>query len=292
MSPFKYVIILFLTIGLLLSCNSDNDTPEPIDGTPKEMEEPVSYEAIMNVSYGSGVKQVYDIYLPENRTTETKVMILVHGGGWSGGDKDEMNDFKNFLRESFPELAIVNVNYRLANENAPPVPMQTNDITTVINDLKTKQDEYQIGNDLGFFGVSAGAHLSLLWSYAFDLESNVKMVCSFVGPTNLADDAYVNSENEVLQNLILKFGQDIETLNNASPLFKVTASSPPTLLFYGGMDPLVPTSQGVDLDARLTELNVVHEFTLYPNEGHGWGGDNLFDTSEKLKTFTKTHLIK
>lgn len=59
-----------------------------------------------------------------------------------------MNDLKNFLRESFPELAIVSINYRLANENATPVPMQTNDITTVINDLKTKQNKTNIKSEM------------------------------------------------------------------------------------------------------------------------------------------------
>ncbi|MFK7811349.1 MAG: alpha/beta hydrolase, partial [Maribacter sp.] len=195
------------------------------------------------------------------------------------------------LRGELPEMAVVNMNYRLADENNAPFPMQTDDITKVVNDLKAKQSEYQIGEDIGFFGISAGGHLSLLWSYTFDTANQVKMVCSFTGPTDLSAPAYLNSENEVLRDLVLQFGADIEVLKNVSPLFKVQATSPPTQLFYGGADPLIPTSQGVELAARLTELNVVHEFTLYPNEGHGWVGANLFDTSTKLKAFVETHLF-
>lgn len=284
MKTLSYLVVLFLTIGLQYSCDDKSDSP-------KVQEEPIAYEALLDVSYGSDAHQVYDIYLPENRTSATKIMIVVHGGGWNAGDKSDINNFKDFIREKHPDLAVVNMNYRLADENNPPYPMQTDDITAVVNDLKAKQTEYQIGTDLGFFGISAGGHLSLLWSYVFDVENKVKMVCSFTGPTDLTAPEYLNSENLVLRDLILQFGEEIEVLENVSPLFKVTSTSPPTLLFYGGADPLIPTSQGVELDAKLTELNVVHEFTLYPNEGHGWVGDNLLDTSLKLEAFINNYLL-
>ncbi len=139
-------------------------------------------------------------------------------------------------------------------------------------------------------GVSAGGHLALLWSYAHDTDNQVAMVCSMVGPTNLLDDAYQNSTEPVLQELIGLFGYDEELLEEASPLYQVKSTSPPTILFYGGQDPLIPVSQGIALEGKLTELNVIHEFTLYENEGHGWVGLNLFDTSIKLKEFINKNL--
>ena len=139
-------------------------------------------------------------------------------------------------------------------------------------------------------GVSAGGHLGLLWSYAHDTDNQVAMVCSIVGPTNLLDNAYQNSSQPVIQELIGLFGEAEELLEEASPLFQLKSTSPPTLLFYGGQDPLVPVSQGISLDQKLTELGVDHEFTLYENEGHGWVGLNLFDTSIKLKGFIDKNL--
>jgi len=43
--------------------------------------------------------------------------------------------------------------------------------------------------------------------------------------------------------------------------------------------------------SQLETLGVPHEFTLYPNEAHGWVGANLFDTWTKLKLFSETYLI-
>lgn len=276
------IIVLFCLVLFYFGCATDQMQSEIYD--PKE------FKALTNVTYGNDPKQTYDIYLPKNRGLATKTMILIHGGGWNEGDKSDMTGFKDFINEQLPDLAIVNINYRLATADNSPYPMQINDISSVINDLKSKQNEYQIGSELGFMGVSAGGHLSLLWSYAFDTRSQVKMVCSIVGPTNLADESYLNSENVELQNLIFQFGTDIELLKEVSPLYSVKSSSPPTILFYGGQDPLIPNSQGIDLDSKLTELNVTHEFTLYPNGGHGWIGPDFLDTSIKLRAFIETHL--
>ena len=189
-----------------------------------------------------------------------------------------------------PDIAVVNMNYRLADNANNPYPMQVNDITTLIELLEEKQNEYQISNSIGIIGVSAGGHLGLLWSYSFDTNKQVKMVCSIVGPTNLNDLSYQNNPDPVIQELIGLFGEDVNFLEEVSPLSQVKTTSPPTILFYGGQDPLVPTSQGIDLDAKLTELNVIHEFTLYQSEGHGWLGLNLFDTSVKLKEFIGLYL--
>jgi acetyl esterase/lipase len=203
-----------------------------------------------------------------------------------------MNAFKDFIRIEHPDVAIVNLNYRLANDENKPYPMQIDDITGVINYLKDNKVHYTISDDFGFIGVSAGAHLSLLWSYAFDTHNNAKMVCSIVGPTNFTDPAYLNSTDTQIRELLDLYGENatIAFLEEVSPYHQVTASAPPTILFYGGQDPLVPTTQGIDMSDRLETLGVTHEFTLYPNEGHVWVGSNLLDTGNKLKAFIENYL--
>ena len=279
------VFFLNLIIAIsVLSCSNDNS--EVIT------EQSLEYFEELNVSYGTDSDQKFDIYLPANRTLNTKVMILVHGGGWSSGDKNDMNGFVDLIFQNFENIAVVNINYRLADENNSPYPMQTDDITTIINHLKDNQNDYVIDDKFGFIGTSAGAHLSMLWSYALDANNNINMVCSIVGPTNFTDPAYLNNTNPDLQELIDLYGMDatIEFLEEVSPFHRVTASAPPTILFYGGQDPLVPTTQGTAMRDKLIELGVTHEFTLYENEGHGWRGINALDTWIKLMAFTETYL--
>ena len=105
--PKKIVILLLLIITI--SCG-DND--EPIVFTETNT---LEFFQELDISYGNDSDQVFDLYLPANRTANTKVMILIHGGGWTSGDKVEMNDFKNFILQNIPDIAVVNMNYRLAD---------------------------------------------------------------------------------------------------------------------------------------------------------------------------------
>ena len=285
MKILKKISFLFLFLALYLGCSKDSSEEETTAAVPEAVE---AYQAL-NVSYGSDENQVFDIYLPENRTTSTKILILIHGGSWISGDKSDMSSIKTFISALHPNIGIVNMNYTLAGINNPPVPMQTEDISTVVDYLSMNKSSLIVSDDIGFIGLSAGAHLSLLWSYAYDANNQVDMVCSIVGPANFTDPAYY--DNVLYQPVFQLFGNpSIEFLESASPYHRATTSSPPTLLFYGGMDPLVPTSQGVDMDAQLTTLGVPHEFHFYPEEGHGWEGENLLDTTSKISTYINTYI--
>ena len=284
MKTLKNLCYLAFIGVLFLSCSNEDSE---ISSEPEIIE---AYEAL-DVSYGSDSNQVFDIYLPEGRTENTKVLFLVHGGSWVGGDKEDMNDVRDYVLQNHPSLGIVNMNYTLAGANSPPVPMQTNDISAVVNYITSNKTSLIISDDIGFIGVSAGAHLSLLWSYANDTNNQVDMVCSIVGPANFTDPAYYNSANPVFQSMYILFGNpSIPFLESASPYHTATATSPPTLLFYGGQDPLVPNSQGIDLDSQLTNLGVPHEFTFYEEEGHGWYGQNLTDTFNKISNYINQYL--
>ncbi len=288
MKMLRPQIFNFLFVVLLVACSNESVNNE--DAIIDQFDASKAYEA-KDFSYGDHPRQILDIYLPPNRTNATKVVILIHGGSWTSGDKSSMEPIELLIRNDIPDLAIVNINYRLADNETPPFPMQLNDITAVIEYLKANKEQYSISEDIGFIGTSAGGHLAMLWSYAYDDNNKVDMVCSIVGPTNFTDPAYLNSTDSEIQELLGAFGNvTINFLEEVSPFHQVKASSPPTILFYGGQDPLIPTSQGVDLKNKLESLDVPYEFTLYENAGHGWTGLELLDTWSKLKLFSETYL--
>jgi len=287
MKALKSTFLILIVSITVFSCSN-----EPITKDITTDLDPSKYYQELNISYGEDINQKFDLYLPANRSLTTKIIILVHGGGWSSGDKSDMDPIKDLLRSDFPNVAVANINYKLADENNKPYPMQIEDITSIINYLKENKAKYTISEDIGFIGTSAGAHLSLLWSYAFDTNNKVNMVCSIVGPTNFTDPAYLNNTSPDLQALLNLYGENATTsfLEEVSPYHQATAASPPTILFYGGQDPLIPTTQGTDMRDKLQSLGVTHEFTLYPEAGHGWVGLELLDTWTKLKVFINNHL--
>lgn len=245
-------------------------------------------EDLVNVSYGSHPQQKFDLYLPANRSsTTTKTLILVHGGGWTAGDKADMVYVTNIIKQYLPDYAIANMNYRLASTGNPAFPMQVDDIRSVITKLKTTSD-YNISDDFGFIGVSAGGHLSMLYGYGFNASNDIKMVASIVGPTDFTDPNYTNDPLlfPMFENVSgVPYAGNVAYYQQLSPLYRATTASPPTILFYGNADPLVPTSQGVNMHNKLNQLGVYNEFTLYQG-GHGnWALNDQLDAYGKLVAF-------
>jgi acetyl esterase/lipase len=95
-------------------------------------------ETILNVSYGADAQQKMDVYLPEGRTTtNTKALILLHGGAWASGDKSEMTSAVTALKATLPDYAFFNLNYRLAYSGGNLWPTQMDDINAAVNFIIT-----------------------------------------------------------------------------------------------------------------------------------------------------------
>lgn len=271
----------FISLLLLLnsSCSTDNSAS---NSSIKR--------TLINEGYGSHPQQVFDLYLPANRSDRTtKTLILIHGGGWTSGDKADMKYITNIIKQNLPDYAIANMNYRLASKGNPAFPMQIDDIKALINKLKNTRN-YAISDDFGLIGMSAGGQLSLLYSYGYNSDKNIKMVCSIVGPTDFTDTNYLKipAMVEAIETATgVSYMDNHEYNQELSPLSRASIASPPTILFYGNQDPIIPTTQGINMHEQLDRLGVYNEFHLY-NGGHGnWVLDDQLDANGKLATFIK-----
>lgn len=277
----KNVILLFL-IGFLWSCSSSDDNSQYDNNVALEL---------ANVAYGTDERQVMDVYLPAGRDEDTKVIILIHGGAWVGGSKEDFAYAVPLIRSQFPDHAIVNINYRLATPESPAYPKQIDDIKDVIQHLEN--NGYNISDDYAFIGASAGAHLAMLYSYAFDTDNDVKAVCNIVGPADFTDPAYTSNPlyNYAAINLTGSNNPSQSLIEEVSPITHITSQSPPTIMFYGGQDPLIPSSQGPLLRDALTEAGVYNEYNFYPDGGHGdWNQIIMAEVYNKMTTFLQEQL--
>ena len=258
-------------------------------------QKPLPAETLLNISYGKDSAQKMDIYLPADRTdSNTKVLVLIHGGGWASGDKSEFATAIPILKEKLPHYAIVNLNYRLANQTANHFPTQENDIKQAMQYILDKTATYHISSDLVLLGTSAGAHLALLQAYKHTDQLKPKAVISFFGPTDMAD-MYNRQYNSYYQfALQLLVGGTPATkphvFRQASPIYFVNRQSAPTLLLHGGKDGLVPPSQSKNLKEKLDKAGVPAELVIYPNEGHGWYGANQANSFDRIVAFLKKHV--
>ncbi len=245
---------------------------------------------------GNDGQQVYDMYLPANRSSaKTKVIILVHGGGWVEGDKADVNEFISLIQQNNPNHAIVNMNYRLAViPSTPAFPNQFLDVDAVINKLTNERETLQILPEFGLIGLSAGAHISLQYDSVYDTDDQVKFVADIVGHFDFTDPFYANDPNFNLALGIFvdesQYPPNTDFAVALSPALQVSANTSPTIMFYGNQDELVPLTNGETLNTALETNEITHQYTVYDG-GHGnWNPTQFEDVEAKLTAFIQAHL--
>ena len=276
------LLILILFTLVFSSCKKDDSPEQDVSVT------------MLNVSYGTNAQQKMDVYLPATRnTTTTKVMIMIHGGGWNTGDKADFNEYVDSLKKREPSYAIFNINYRLAN--TPDIfPAQEQDVKAAVEFIYNQRQEYKISDKFVLVGASAGAHLALLQGYKYSTPIKPKAIIDFFGPTDLVD-LYNNPSNPLVQPTLLSVTGGTPTTNNtlytqSSPINFVSTQSPPTMILHGGADIIVSPSQSIQLNNKLTIAGVSRDYIFYPTEGHGWIGANLSDSFNRILAFLAAYV--
>lgn len=254
---------------------------------------------ILDTAYGTDAKQKMDIYLPAGRNNTTKVIIMIHGGGWAAGDKSEVSFFQPMFWQKWPEAAIVNINYRLANNSNIHHAEIMADVKNAIKFITDNKTAFAISDTLALWGNSAGAQLALLYTYTQNTNNYVKAVCDVYGPCVINDWSWYNSYNIFVgmsvKEVLTKYNGSTWEADSTyyfanSPYVRVQANSKPTIIFHGTIDVVVPLYQSQWLRGKLNNLGVPNEYYEYFFDGHGFNPTNNYDCVNKTVTFFKKYL--
>lgn len=277
----RLLIVGISFIFLFTSCTKDNNQKKNQGQTE---------DTFIDLSYGTDGKQKLDLYLPASRTDSTRLLIIIHGGGWTGGDKSDFNSYVDQFKQTLPDYAIANLNYRLASASGNYFPTQENDVKSAVKFLIDNSSKYVFSKEFVLLGVSAGAQLALLQTYKHTDIIKPLGVISYFGPTDL-QYMYENSTNSipwVLKVITNSLENNPNLLKEASPINYLTVSSAKTLLLHGDKDTIVPVQQAVMLEQKLASLNVSHELVIYPGEGHDlWSPGALLNSFGRVENFIK-----
>ncbi|WP_419868941.1 alpha/beta hydrolase fold domain-containing protein [Chryseobacterium sp. CT-SW4] len=219
------------------------------------------YESQLNILYGDHIEQKMDLYTPKNQSNIKKdIFIIVHGGGWNKDDKKELTSFTLELIRKFPNHIFANINYRLANHNRFGFPNQMEDVHSALDYLESRLNYKP---RFIILGNSAGANISMMYSYKYDMDKRIKAVINIVGISNLSDpefkkyEDYAFVEKYLVDSAVIPENQS--AMDFASPITWISRNSPPTFSFYGTTDDIVPLSQKEFLDTALQSHNVLNE---------------------------------
>jgi acetyl esterase/lipase len=255
--------------------------------------EPVVHPAAGDLAYATASQmQRLDVYTPEAGILPHPVVVIIHGGGWTMGDKRgelPLAAVPGFLALGY---AVASVNYRLAPDAV--FPAQLLDVKAAIRYLRAEAPALGLDPDrIAVVGESAGAHLAALLGTTagvaeFDdpslgnpgVSSAVQAVIDFYGPSDLTtsdEQRALNSPcpTEPDPNIALLLGAppseapDLAAAASPTTYLRPGQDVPPFFIAHGDADCVVPHQQSIELDAAIEAVAPGRsELTIVPGSGH------------------------
>ena len=237
-----------------------------------------SVRVIRNLPYSeAGKRGRLDLYLPagEDAITDAPVLLQVHGGAWSVGEKEHQG------RPLMNQMAAkgwvcVAINYRLSPRDAWPAHIV--DVKRAIAWVKDNIADHGGDPDyLAITGGSAGGHLTALAALTpgdpdfqpgfEDADTSVQAavpfygIYDFAGSTGLANA--IGMRDTFLGPRVMQttWADAPDTYEAASPILRITPDAPDFFVIHGELDSLVAVDQARMFVAELrrtSEKSVVY----------------------------------
>ena len=142
-----------------------------------------------SVAYGTHPRQKIDVWLPANAAEPTPVVVFVHGGGFTKGDRKDKRLAARIPRCHASGIALVSVGYRFlqdANGVNPPVKACLDDVMAALNLIRAKAQEWNIDTGrIGLTGGSAGGCACLFAALSDDCALGIRVVYAQYSQTSL-----------------------------------------------------------------------------------------------------------
>jgi acetyl esterase len=227
---------------------------------------------IRDVTYREvdGVHLTLDVHVPDGSGL-FPAAILVHGGGWVAGDKQQYITYL-FQPLSDAGFAWFSINYRLAPQFK--FPSDAEDVEQAVRWVKANAAKYRVDPDrIALIGESAGGHLVSYVGARQQPGTRVAAVVSMYGVHDFisAAIAWKPIPTEILQ-LFGVSAVDADSaprLIKASPVTYIKKDMPPFLLMHGSKDEDVPYQQSVEMCAKMRQAGARCELITLEGAPHG-----------------------
>lgn len=279
-------VLALVRLGLLITVLMSGLAP------PALAEGAGGVQVTRNLQYGTdeGRALLLDVDRPSGTRSLDPILILIHGGGWTSGDKERYAPVSRALATE--GYVVFNIDYTLAASRSPGYPRQVDEARTALSWVRKHAADYH--GDTGRIAVaggSAGGYLAAMLALRDDTAgaAPVRAVVSLSGPLDLgalvADlRAATTSPSGTCQPVSCAILQQAtaslrsllgcdpvqcsaQLVHAASPVSYVTSASPPFFLANGTQEP-VPATQATSMAAALKAHGVPVTLDLVPGAQH------------------------
>ncbi|MFM8415741.1 MAG: alpha/beta hydrolase fold domain-containing protein [Planctomycetota bacterium] len=174
MKPASICWLLAVAAWLAPALPAHEPPPLPESSTGNRAAPPAPAPTRSDVPYGPHDRHVLDLWQAES-ATPTPLVLVIHGGGWVGGDKNRVSRFVDVKKLLEHGLSVAAINYRLVPQAAaagiePPVKAPLRDAARALQFVRSKAADWRIDpRRIGAAGGSAGGCSSLWLAFHDDL---------------------------------------------------------------------------------------------------------------------------
>ncbi len=235
----------------------------------------------------------FDLYQRKQAPSSQPLVIMVHGGSWNGGDKEQLAGIDRYLASQ--GYSVASINYR----HAPKwrFPAAVDDVFRALEYMKLNAAELNVDpTRVVLVGRSAGGQVALSAAYA-GRDPAIRGVVALYAPTDLVFGYENPSRRGVLDSR--KVLEDylggapatsLTAYHAASPVEFVGPSTPPTLLIHGLLDPIVSPVHSELLATRLAGAERPNLYLPLPWATHGCDA-NLSGPSGQLTVYLTSRFL-
>lgn len=218
----------------------------------------------------NGVSLTLDAHIPDG-PGPFPAAILVHGGGWVAGDKQQ---YITYIFQPLTDagFAWFSINYRLAPQFK--FPADAEDVEAAIRFVKANAQKYKVDvNRIALIGESAGGHLVSYVGARNRPDTSVAAVVSLYGIHDFvsAAMAWKPFPHEVLDlfGIPAVNADTVSYLIQASPVLYISRDMPPFLLIHGSKDEDVPHDQSVEMCDKMKQAGARCDLITVEGAPHG-----------------------
>jgi acetyl esterase/lipase len=217
-----------------------------------------------------GAQLTLDAHIPDGKGPFAAA-ILVHGGGWVAGDKQQ---YITYIFQSLSDAgyAWFSINYRLAPKYK--FPAGADDVEAAIRFVKSNAAKYKVDPlRIALIGESAGGQLVSYVGSRNRPESRVAAVVSMYGVHDFisACVTWKPIPTEILQlfGVAAVDAAAAPILLKASPVVYIKSDMPPFLLMHGSKDEDVPYAQSVEMCSKMKQAGARCDLITIEGAPHG-----------------------
>lgn len=231
-------------------------------------------------------KLVIEVHYPESLIAEQKypALIFFFGGGWHGGGLKQFEHHAKYFSQR--GIVCFLADYRVkSRQNTTPFE-SLKDAKSAIRYIRENSKKFQIDTaKIIASGGSAGGHLAAATAFIEDYNEDTDDVSISCIPNALA------LFNPVFDNGPGGYGFERigDAYKNFSPLHNLRKGAPPTIVFLGTKDTLVPVETARYYQKVMKKVGSRCDLHLYEDQPHGFFNYKNFEyykmTVEKMDEF-------